>query len=244
MFTRSGNIVLGMMTLMALMCFNSTQAAVITYGNNLGSPGDDGFFGSSTSPVDMNSTQSLTIDLQQFDPSLGTLNSVTVWMTATTDNAEMFYTNFSPTETVNVTLNIDHDLTASGPSSVSVLADPPASTGSTIMAPDSVFSITSGQDTDSDSQTLVNPVDFSPYTGVGLVTFTIDADPNTFASATANHPAHAAFPQANLGDYWGQITVTYDYDPIPEPATLALLGIGGAAMFGGARRNRRKAQNA
>jgi hypothetical protein len=177
-----------------------------------------------------------TVSVDQFDPSLGTLLSVKLELLSYAVNGSIEFDNESQTGG-EVTLLVGGDVTATAPNALTVVtlprqthtgsvgADDESGTGNADFAgsdwlpmPNSVTGF------DSDSATLTNPALFTPYIGTGQFNVTI------VASFVAGYLADiSGQTQSTEGNTYGEVKVTYEY--IPEPATMALLSLGGLAML-------------
>jgi hypothetical protein len=136
--------------------------------------------------------------------------------------------------TGTVTLKIGATITATGPSSVTMITIP-SQEGTTSVAADNdgapdyigtdAFAVTSGTGHDEDSDTLTNTALFTPYVGTG--NFQVDLSSAVFTSVETTGVSGVS--RSTNGTTTGSIKVTYEY--IPEPATMALLSLGGLAML-------------
>jgi hypothetical protein len=171
-----------------------------------------------------------TATVSQFNPALGTLNYILIELDATVgagitgenDSAIAGNMGVSLTGLVNLT----------GPSAASATAGiaqnaGPVAVTATDGVPDSGadfndFGLISGSDTD--SSILV--VGFVPYTGLGNVVFNLDGSGGFAINGVTNSTLKITDFAAD-----GTVKITYDYDAIPEPASLGLFAIGGLMMI-------------
>jgi hypothetical protein len=190
-----------------------------------------------------------TFDLAKFDPSYGTLLSVTFALTA---NSYGGY-NRVDNESANVgraTVQIGSSVEVDGPSSLTVIALPYQQSSSVLSAdndaaPDFIgtdaVGITGTTATDSRSNLLNVPADMLPYIGSGQITYSF----SSFAqqSVSAQSPlslSDLAFSTANpTFNFTG--TVTYEYDgpgpsQTPEPGTIGLAVVLGSLGLSRLRR--------
>jgi hypothetical protein len=69
---------------------------------------------------------------------------------------------------------------------------------------------------------------------VGSVTFNFSSTANTSNSADVS----PTFSSTTAPTFGFEATVTYHYNPVPEPTTLALAGLGALGLVFAARRKR------
>ena len=169
-----------------------------------------------------------TLSFQQFDSSLGTLNSVKIDLNASLSTI-ISIVNISPTGSSS----------GNGQTKVSLTVD---DAGNNLNNPviemlSSVFSYSVGpggtatsgiliqNGTSSDTYTTTTLVVLTEFTGPGSILLNASTLTSTILTNTGGNTYAAQVTYADLGG-----AVTYDYDPIPEPATIAMLGLGSIAL--------------
>lgn len=182
-------------------------------------------------------------DFTTFDASLGILNSVTI-KTSVFFDGSVTLENFHPSNASTVTqLDIREDMVVTGPNAGTTVNQAFAVTA-VVPVSFTVDPLSSVSKSASGSDMLETTLfgSFGAFIGTGTETydFLVDAT-HTVITAITGGATGAGAPDTLIDV---TIDVTYDYsepaEEIPEPGTLALLGMGliGAAA---ARRSRRKA---
>ena len=179
-------------------------------------------------------SSSVVGSLQKFNSALGTLTSVRLTLDSTTYAGSLTWDNESDVVT-DVTLEIGAEVTASTLGGLLVTTAVPLQSGSqngvladSDAAPDYVggdsFGIigNTGSDikyTESSSASVL-----TAFTASGVEYF--DAYLGSVLKKTVSTTGGYGADIYTAGQTDGIITVTYTYDPIPEPATIAILGLG------------------
>ena len=200
-----------------LTCVSITSAATIS---------DSAPFGptaAASAPYD--------VMLDQFDPAMGQLISVTLKLDANTFGGTINWDNEGNIPT-NVSLGIGAQVTATAPSALAVVVLPlqlGAAQGISADndgAPDFIgtdsFSVTGGSGSDSDNSVLLS--NFAPYLGLGQFATTISSEVQNLLVTTGGFGPMQQTP----GNFDGVATVIYEY--VPEPASFSLLAIGALAI--------------
>jgi len=172
--------------------------------------------------------------LSKFDPSLGTLTMVTLTLDSNTSDNTIVWDNEAGVATdvtlgigTKVTINVFSMLAATtiplqtGSSSVTADSD-----GSTDFSGSDAFSFIGGSGSDSNSSSSTNAAILALFTGVGTFDAWLSSSISTLISTTDGFGP--SFTIAGLT--YGKISVTYEYIPTPEPATIALLGLSSIAL--------------
>jgi len=180
------------------------------------------------------------LSVDQFDPALGTLNQVTLTVTGRLYGGGKFENfNSSPVDDsmryiLDQSLDITQGLTAllgmDKTTDTTLTVNVPAYDGTFDYGGTSGDTETPFDVTDDDVFTYTLTVDLAPFIGTGTVNFDAVAD----ATATiygANGVVCGTYSYAQA-----TVEVVYDYTPIPEPATITLLGLGALALLWRKRR--------
>jgi len=180
------------------------------------------------------------IALQGFNSALGTLNSVTIDFTGT-GQFEQYYENFDgpgrityTTDSLAVNLLMPDnstDLFSFNQNEVHTYTftaydgtfDYGGTSGGTYYSPVNMVGSTS----------LTSPADLTQFTNPGLVDLYLNASGAVGWSISGGNNSVGAGLTAGAN-----ISVTYDYTPVPEPSSLCLL-IGGLGLLVGTQRARR-----
>jgi hypothetical protein len=172
---------------------------------------------------------SVTTDLPMFNSALGTLTGVQVTVDFTvTPYAEAFNISFAPqtftaSDSVSCSYDPTHIWTISHGTDSWTLAAPTVTTGNIYGTGQVVPSFTGVQLVGSTSApadlTAASGLDLAAYIGAGNLVFVTTGT----GQYSETGPFFAGGGGANLA---GTASVTYEYAPVPEPGTLALMACG------------------
>jgi hypothetical protein len=188
----------------------------------------------------------LTTDLPEFDSSLGTLTDVTITLNLdVAPFASMFSTSAGQTFDSNESISYEFDssintidLTRGADSWT--LTTPTVSTGTifgsgeTIPVLPGILNLSGG--TSASVNETVSGVTLAEYIGSGTLSFGT-AGIGQVASTGLSSPVFVS----GGGDLTGTASVVYEFTAVPEPSTLAVLGIAAVGMVAASRRRKRRA---
>lgn len=168
--------------------------------------------------------------LAEFNSSLGTLTMVTLTLDSNTFAGVVRWDNEAGVAS-DVTLGIGAKVAINALGTLAVTTTIPMQTGSSSVdadndgAPDytgsDAFSVTGGSGSDSNSTSSTNAAVLALFTGTGTFDVWLSSSVSTLVSTTGGWG-----PSTTTAGYTdGTITVSYTYAPVPEPATVALLGL-------------------
>ncbi|QQE12989.1 PEP-CTERM sorting domain-containing protein [Planctomycetota bacterium] len=171
-----------------------------------------------------------TVQLDQFDDSLGTLNWIKIEITGKVQS-NVTVENDSVLAAPDAALEITSNFSAAAPSSTNVVVAMNDSLSASLDPTDG----TKGSGSDfhdyglidiEDTNSSVIVMNFAPFVGTGE----FDVDVIGSAGFVVSGTTDSSLKVSNLNGM-GEVKVTYDY-VVPEPASMALIGLGGMLMIG------------
>lgn len=181
-----------------------------------------------------------TMMLPLFDPSLGTLTSVKLTLEGSVSGTASYESLDASPATID--LNLQATITLQKPDlSNLVQIIPLANVSENASAFDGTidFGGTSGNTfaglngSDMDMTTLVLPADLALFTGVGNINLPVSGTGSSSGSGAGNLITQFATSAGATAK------VTYTFEPVPEPASFVLFGLGALGLAAGAWRRRR-----
>jgi hypothetical protein len=164
---------------------------------------------------------STPIMLPQFNPSMGTLTSITFTLDGQTAGSAQVTNNSGATGSYQVT--ISSNLKLLDPSNNTLISVTPSFNQTLSIANGDSATATGTSPVDTGSTTITSG--FGPYVGLGDVSFTV------LGEGIGGVLGPSPFTVDSITKGEGTITVTYNTSSVvPEPATLALFGSGLLAL--------------
>ncbi len=172
-----------------------------------------------------------------FDSSLGTLTSVTV-VVSESSTVSSSVVNQSGTTANGYTVYSTNVITVTGLDGVNASATLQSNTVTGTIAVNSMVS-NLGAVTSTTSSGAINATDISKYIGTGTATMDVGGVTTTTGTNTGGGD-NTFLSFGGSGMVNGTITIYYQYNAVPEPASVAMLTMGLGAVAFASRVRRRK----
>jgi hypothetical protein len=176
------------------------------------------------------------VSLAKFDPSLGTLTKVTLTLDSNTSPSVIGWDNEAGIAS-DVTLGIGTKVTINA-FSIQAVTTMPLQTGLASVTADNdgwppdyggsdAFLFIGGSGSNSNSNSSTDAGVLALFTGVGTFDVWLSSSISTLVSTTTGWGSSITV----AGQTSGTISITYEDIPIPEPATVTLLGLSGVVLI-------------
>jgi len=198
--------------LIVLQSARPASAAMLSYGHVF-----DG--------VPVSILANMDTSLPKFDTNLGTLNSITLELDASDSTFDAVYTDTSGMVS-EVNFYVGAAITMTAPSGITLTGTPSENGFNAALPP--LQSITvMGNDSVIDEPQIIFAGLFAPYEAPGGGSFNLDG------GATLSIAVMSGTGTVNPGtvDAGAFLQVTYDYTPVPEPATWLLASLGASGLW-------------